>query len=215
MGIIPILIEQVVEEKIMTRYKTEPLAAVTLEGFFGLTTTLIAMPFLHYFFSDRSPYFDMPLGWSQIVHSPAVLWLCFAICLSIGAFNYFGLSVTSRVSATTRSTIDTCRTLGIWIVSLGVGWEKLVFPISLLQVAGFAMLVYVPFLLSRRATSLQMIRYGTFVFNGLVAPLCCPPPASVHLPHEPELEETGELPAAAAHTRAGYDVVPEGERRGN
>lgn len=50
--------------------------------------------------------------------------------------------------------------------------------------------------------------YGTFVFNGLIAPLFCPPPASVHLPHEPELEETGEVPAAAAQGRAGYDVVP-------
>jgi hypothetical protein len=99
------------------------------------------MPFLHYFFSDRSPYFDIPRGWRQIVTTPMVLYLSLAICLSIGAFNFFGLSVTSRVSATTRSTIDTCRTLGIWIVSLSVGWEHLVFPFSLLQVSGFAMLV--------------------------------------------------------------------------
>lgn len=162
LGVILILFAQnftacqyVVEEKIMTRYKVEPLvshshdsiarlnnqAAVTLEGFFGLVTTLIAMPFLHYFFKDRSPYFDMPRGWHQIITNPTVMWLSFAICLSIGSFNYFGLSVTSRVSATTRSTIDTCRTLGIWIVSLGLGWERLVWPISLLQVAGFAMLV--------------------------------------------------------------------------
>lgn len=125
----------------MSRYKVEPLAAVTLEGFFGLVTTLVAMPFLHLFFHDRSPYFDMPRGWRQIISNPAVMWLSLAICISIGSFNYFGLSVTSRVSATTRSTIDTCRTLGIWIVSLGLGWERLVWPVSLLQVAGFGMLV--------------------------------------------------------------------------
>jgi hypothetical protein len=64
-------------------------------------------------------------------------------------FNFFGLSVTRTVSATSRSTIDTCRTLFIWIVSLGLGWETF----KWLQVLGFALLVY-----------------GTFLFNDLVKP---------------------------------------------
>ncbi|KAE8542190.1 hypothetical protein D1P53_001675 [Cryptococcus gattii VGV] len=186
--------QYVVEEKIMSRYTVEPLKAVTLEGFFGLITTLFAMPFLHLFLRHRSPYFDIPRGWNQIVSTPTVLWSCFAIMLSIGSFNFFGLSVTHSVSATTRSTVDTCRTLGIWIVSLGLGWEALVWPVSFLQIIGFALLVY-----------------GTFVFNGLVKPLIFPPPPSVHLPHEPELEETGEVPAAGAQGRSGYDVIPEEE----
>ncbi|AFR98691.1 integral membrane protein [Cryptococcus neoformans C23] len=187
--------QYVVEEKIMSRYKVEPLKAVTLEGFFGLTTTLVAMPFLHLFLRHRSPYFDIPSGWHQIVSTPTVFWSCFAIMFSIGSFNFFGLSVTHCVSATTRSTVDTCRTLGIWIVSLGLGWEALVWPESILQIVGFALLVY-----------------GTFVFNGLVKPLIFPPPSSVHLPHEPELEETGEVPAAGAQGRSGYDVIPDEER---
>lgn len=64
-------------------------------------------------------------------------------------FNFFGLSVTRTVSATSRSTIDTCRTLFIWVVSLGLGWESF----KWLQIAGFALLVY-----------------STFLFNGLVQP---------------------------------------------
>lgn len=64
-------------------------------------------------------------------------------------FNFFGLSVTRTVSATSRSTIDTCRTLFIWIVSLGLGWESF----KWLQVLGFALLVYF-----------------TFVFNNIVQP---------------------------------------------
>lgn len=154
--------QYVVEEKIMAHYSIEPLAAVTLEGMFGGLTTLLAMPILHVLFHKRSPYFDVPRGWHQIINNPAVMWTSFAIALSIGAFNFFGLSVTSRVSATTRSTIDTCRTLGIWIVSLLVGWEHLVWPYSLLQLAGFGLLVY-----------------GTFVFNGLVGPHIFPPPRIV------------------------------------
>lgn len=57
----------------------------------------------------------------------------------------------------------------------------------------------------------KVASYGTFVFNGLVKPLIFPPPPSVHLPHEPELEETGEVPAAGAQGRSGYDVIPEEE----
>lgn len=145
--------QYVVEEKIMNHYTIDPLAAVSLEGMWGGLTTLGAMPILHILFAKKNAYFDVPRGWRQITQNPPVIWASGMIALSIGAFNFFGLSVTSRVSATTRSTIDTCRTLGIWIVSLAIGWEMLVWPYSLLQVAGFALLVY-----------------GTFVFNGLLEP---------------------------------------------
>ena len=53
------------------------------------------------------------------------------------------------MSSTSRSTIDTCRTLFIWLVSLGLGWETF----KWLQVVGFVLLVYF-----------------TFLFNGLVQP---------------------------------------------
>ena len=64
-------------------------------------------------------------------------------------FNFFGLSVTRTVSATARSTIDTCRTLFIWLVSLALRWETF----KWLQILGFALLVY-----------------GTFLFNDIVRP---------------------------------------------
>lgn len=78
-----------------------------------------------------------------MVDTPSVLYSGLVIACSIALFNYFGLSVTRHVSATARSLVDTCRTLAIWIVSLGLGWEKLLWPISMLQVLGFAFLVYV------------------------------------------------------------------------
>src|SRR5579871_544209 len=43
---------------------------------------------------------------------------------SFRSFNFFGLSVTRNVSATSRSIIDTLRTLFVWLVSLGLGWER-------------------------------------------------------------------------------------------
>src|ERR1700736_5968275 len=83
------------------------------------------------------------------VYDPFPMPFLFHSLTSCRGFNFFGLSVTRNVSATARSTIDTCRTLFIWIVSLFLGWETF----KWLQVAGFALLVY-----------------GTFLFNGIVQP---------------------------------------------
>ncbi|KAJ9476522.1 hypothetical protein PHBOTO_000169 [Pseudozyma hubeiensis] len=147
----------VLEEKIMSRYSVEPLLAVGYEGVFGSITTLIAMPLLHYFIGSteegRGGYFDMSAGFYQIMTVPAVLISSIAISFTIAFFNFFGLSVTRNVSATARSTIDTCRTLGIWIVSLTLGWETFRLQSGSLQVLGFVLLVY-----------------GTFLFNGIVRP---------------------------------------------
>ncbi|KAH8923092.1 hypothetical protein BT69DRAFT_1312482 [Atractiella rhizophila] len=141
----------VVEEKIMERYSIEPLRAVGYEGIYGLTTTSISIAILHVVIGrtdkGRGGYFDATAGFHQIMDNPTVWGSSIAIAISIAFFNFFGLGVTRSVSATARSTIDTCRTLGIWVVSLGLGWETF----RWLQVVGFALLVY-----------------GTFAFNGIV-----------------------------------------------
>lgn len=126
----------------MSRYSVAPLVAVGYEGLFGALTILVFMPALGQL-ADRSTFFDLPRGWHQMIDTPTVLWSGIVIACSIALFNFFGLSVTRHVSATARSLTDTCRTLSIWIVSLALGWELLLWPISLLQILGFALLVYV------------------------------------------------------------------------
>ncbi|KAI0971744.1 hypothetical protein F4678DRAFT_73359 [Xylaria arbuscula] len=143
----------VLEESLLERSSIEPIEVVGWEGLFGLAVTLIGMLVLHLAIgrTDAGRYgpFDAVEGLRQMLDNKIVLISSFLIMISIGGFNFFGLSVTRTVSATSRSTIDTCRTLFIWIVSLGLGWETF----KWLQVAGFALLVYF-----------------TFVFNGLVDP---------------------------------------------
>ncbi|CDO70723.1 hypothetical protein BN946_scf184798.g38 [Trametes cinnabarina] len=112
----------VTEEKIMNRYSVAPLVAVGYEGLFGALSIILAMPILAHF-AYLSPFFDLPRGWHQMIDTPAVLWSGVVIAFSIALFNFFGLSVTRHVSATARSLTDTCRTLSIWVVSLGLGWE--------------------------------------------------------------------------------------------
>lgn len=124
------------------RYTVAPLVAVGFEGLFGAITILLLFPILSIpSVASKTPFFDLPRGWHQMIDTPTVLYSGIAIACSISLFNYFGLSVTRHVSATARSLTDTCRTLSIWIISLGLGWEKLLFPISLLQVLGFSLLV--------------------------------------------------------------------------
>lgn len=178
----------VVEEFILEKYALEPIKVVGWEGIFGFLVTGFGMIVLHLAIgrtdAGRGGYFDMVEGLQQVFSNPRIGWSSLAIMLSIGCvhlcffsmgspltasrgFNFFGLSVTRTVSATSRSTIDTCRTLFIWLVSLGLGWETF----KWLQVAGFVLLVY-----------------GTFLFNGLVQPplkRCMVRKPAVLLPEEP------------------------------
>ncbi|KAI8996968.1 hypothetical protein BDB01DRAFT_769322 [Pilobolus umbonatus] len=137
----------VIEEKIMLRYKVTALKAVGLEGSFGLISVLAAMPILHVFFARHNPAFDIVQGYHDFFDNSAVWKTGLAISCSIAFFNWFGLSITSTVSATSRSTIDACRTLFIWMVSLYLGWEQF----SWIQVIGFVVMVA-----------------GTFYFNGVL-----------------------------------------------
>ncbi|KAL6232609.1 hypothetical protein BDW75DRAFT_217218 [Aspergillus navahoensis] len=163
----------VLEEWILENYAMEPLQVVGWEGIFGFCVTVIGSIILYLGVgrteAGRYGYFDAKEGWHQVFTHKAVAISSVMIMISIGGFNFFGLSVTRTVSATSRSTIDTCRTLFIWLVSLGLGWETF----KWLQVAGFALLVY-----------------GTFLFNDIIRPpleACLPREdrGRVLLPEEP------------------------------
>lgn len=141
----------VIEEKIMTKYEVPPLEAVGLEGIFGLLTTLICIPILHIFIGslpeNRGGYFDASTEFTQVLNNPSIIYSSIAIAISIGLFNFCGLAVTKSISATARSVIDTCRSIGIWVFSLAIGWEEF----SFLQLIGFIILVV-----------------GTFFFNQII-----------------------------------------------
>jgi drug/metabolite transporter (DMT)-like permease len=143
----------VLEESIMAKYELDPLATVGWEGIFGFSVTAIGMVILHFAVgrteAGRGGYFDAKEGLGQVFQHRAIAVSSLLTMVSIGGFNFFGLSVTRTVSATARSTIDTCRTLFIWVVSLGLGWETF----KWLQVVGFGLLVY-----------------GTMLFNEIIQP---------------------------------------------
>lgn len=117
----------VVEEWVLEKYALEPLKVVGWEGIFGFVVTLLGMVILHFTVgvtpAGQLGYFDAVEGWREVTTYPKVAMSSLAIMVSIGGFNFFGISVTRTISATARSIIDTCRTLFIWIVSLALHWE--------------------------------------------------------------------------------------------
>lgn len=125
----------IIEEKILSRYHVHPMEAIGYEGTFGLLFLLILVPPIYFFHAQYDPesWFNVPQGWAELVSSPYI-WASGIGCIfSIAAFNGSALEVTKRLTATSRSTVDACRTVLIWGVSLGLGWER----VRGLQVCGF------------------------------------------------------------------------------
>lgn len=154
-GVLLILLAQVftatqfvLEEFILEKYSMEPIKVVAWEGTFGTIITVFASMFIYTFFvKSSSSIFNLWEGTHQVLTIKPLLISSLVVMVALASFNVTGLTVTRVISATSRSTIDTCRTIGIWAVSLLIGWETFRF----LQLVGFAMLVY-----------------GTLLFNGII-----------------------------------------------
>lgn len=126
----------------------EGLREITSYRAIAVSSVLIMCSIGYVSFLFSSPSFRLYLP-SKPIHPLHPQKLTSAPRPQRSGFNFFGLSVTRTVSATARSTIDTCRTLFIWLVSLALRWETF----KWLQILGFALLVY-----------------GTFLFNDIVRP---------------------------------------------
>ncbi|KAI5968458.1 hypothetical protein KGF57_000152 [Candida theae] len=148
-------VQFVVEEHILAKQPVIPLQLVYIEGFFGAVTIVLFMVVASFISKAvespedfaQSP-FNIVEAFSQLLGNRIVLVTSLLIMASIASFNFCGLSITHRVSATARSTVDTCRTLIVWLFAVVVmRWEEFKF----LQMVGFATLVF-----------------GTLWFNGVI-----------------------------------------------
>jgi hypothetical protein len=90
-----------------------------------------------------------------MVDCPILAVQAIGIIISISGFNACGVAITKYASAAQRSTVDTCRTLLIWVMALILGQEHLCGALSLGQVGGFIILII-----------------GTLVYNEIVVVPC-------------------------------------------
>jgi len=136
--------QMVYEEKFITKYNVPALQAVGWEGTFGFTTlAILLVPFSFIYVgpefshNPRHVLEDAYDGVYQLAHNPLLALAFSGTVISIAFFNFAGISVTKELSATTRMVLDSIRTLVIWMVSIGVGWQQF----YALQLAGFCILV--------------------------------------------------------------------------
>jgi len=138
----------ITEEKILTKYPAKPLQVVGWEGFWGLSFVTVLLFILYWIpGNDGGRLENSVYAFAQLGGDYKLLIAVLGSVCSIAFFNFFGISITQRVSATTRAAIDSCRTFFIWMVSLAIGWEQF----YLLQLGGFIIVVT-----------------GTFLFNEVI-----------------------------------------------
>lgn len=135
----------VVEEKFLGDIKIPALMAVGIEGLSGLTYFCILLPIFY-----AIPCYDEQMcsggghvenflyAFKQLGDNGLLMFLFFAYIFSISFFNWSGISVTKSTGALARSTIDTSRTVLVWVIDLAVRWEIF----NGLQFAGFIILVF-------------------------------------------------------------------------
>ncbi|KAH3670432.1 hypothetical protein OGAPHI_000947 [Ogataea philodendri] len=147
-GIMFNALQFVVEEKALASLEVSPLEVVGYEGMYGAAVTFATMCAGHLLgHRTRADFWDMGYAFQVMFTNGPVLVSSLLIMVCISTFNFSGVSLTHTLSATSRSTIDTSRTLLVWLVSLALGWEQF----KTLQLLGFSLLLY-----------------GTLVFNGVI-----------------------------------------------
>ena len=148
LGACIVLAFQVVfEEKLLKKYAIAPLEAVGWEGFYGFTlytTILAAMAHIgtsskEWGHSPLPPFYleDALDGLVQLGNDSDLLLVFCLIIVSLCVFVVIALTITQELSATTRTVIDSLRTLNIWAISLGLGWQQFHF----LQPLGFLIII--------------------------------------------------------------------------
>lgn len=130
----------VAEDYIMDRYLASPMHLVGLQGVFGVLFWLVVLPIMQVTGGNNGDVGNyMDLKWAFYIFANFNSITVSSIMYAVGIIltNTSGLWITKIVSATSRATIDTFRTMFVWGISLALGWEIFLW----LQIVGFVILV--------------------------------------------------------------------------
>ena len=118
----------IVEEYFIGDYYLDPLKVVGTEGMWGTLYFLIVLPIMqsvmcsgplcNFNYFENSSY-----AFKQMSDNGVIIVYTFGIMISIAFFNVCGVTTTKLASAAQRSTVDTSRTVLIWIGSVALGFE--------------------------------------------------------------------------------------------
>jgi len=155
--------QMVLEETLLKDRNYEPMNVVFMEGFWGVVIMMfVVLPILYIPRGQAAspPYINVIEdgaaeiysenvldALTQMWNNPIFFYENLVFVFSIAFYNFFGLALTTYLSAVHRTLIDACRTISVWLVQVFFYWigleqvgEKLTI-LSLLQLAGFICLV--------------------------------------------------------------------------
>mmetsp|Transcript_6838 Transcript_6838/g.11540 ORF Transcript_6838/g.11540 Transcript_6838/m.11540 type:complete len:329 (-) Transcript_6838:131-1117(-) len=123
----------ITEEIIIGKKSMNPLFIVGVEGFWGCLEYAFLLLILQNIKCSGSmcPYGvveDTSAVFEEMGDHPELIWYSLLIIVSICLFNATGVAITKYASASQRATIDSCRTLCIWIVAIIQGTETFNIP---------------------------------------------------------------------------------------
>ncbi|KDO27732.1 hypothetical protein SPRG_20375 [Saprolegnia parasitica CBS 223.65] len=143
-----------IEEYFMTKLHVSPVLQAGMEGVWGLVLFVPLIPCLSYTPPGSSPlakiwHEDFNDTWIKLRHSPSLVVLVVLYVLCVATYNVAANWVTKHMSSIVRSMIENGRTLGVWLLGLGLyyvanepsmgePWTSW----SWLELFGFGLLVY-------------------------------------------------------------------------
>jgi len=148
----------IVEEKLLSIDKVDPLLLVSVEGITGLIyTTIYLFIFLNipcspieqddYALCAYNHIEDLNIAFKQISLSPILIKYFLLQIVAEAFFNTFGLIITKTLSSNNRTILGFSSTIIVWTYSVLVGWENL----NIMQLFGYIIIVT-----------------GVFMFNGII-----------------------------------------------
>lgn len=123
----------IAEEKLLKKFNVDPLKAAGWEGLFGFM--IMSAAFIPMYYIPISPWHsfttsvqenytsrfeDAVDAFKMMLESPSLMIACIGSVLSIGIYNFAGLTVTRKWNASSRIVLDSSRTLFIWISSFAL-----------------------------------------------------------------------------------------------
>jgi len=138
----------VMEELFVKKYRAPVEQCVGSEGIWGICIMIVLLTIMYNVPGRDSGSFENVFDSTYMLYSnPTLLFLVFGYILSIGSYNFIGLTIAKELSAVHRTMNDSLRTAAVWGVQLllftlgnhtyGVGWKAH----SWMQLLGFVMLV--------------------------------------------------------------------------
>jgi drug/metabolite transporter (DMT)-like permease len=148
----------IIEEKLLCYVIIHPMEVVGIEGLVGSLVYILLLIMFQYVpceipeICTNGRVEDTMQATRSLMRDGAYMGLWVGNLVFIMLFNWTGVSVTKYASSLARATMDICRTVLMWVVSICIGWEEFIW----IELVGVILLLS-----------------GIAIYNEIVSLPCC------------------------------------------